>query len=594
MNRVTPSAPFRQPPRRLPAAVVLSLPLLLSGLTGCTCRTTDCRLPRPSSPEAPPTGSETSASGKPRPAILLTDVAAEAGLVHPVICGTPQKPWLIDTNGTGGAVLDYDGDGRMDLYVVNGATLEDPERGGPPDRLYRNLANGKFEDVTAKAGLDDRAYGSGVLAFDPDGDGDPDLLVTDFPTQRFYRNDGGRFVDATKESGLSGSGWSMGAAAADFDGDGDLDLFVAHYVVLDPKDPPRNTAQGGDRVCQWKGVDVACGPVGLPAEQSRYYRNEGQGRFVDATEEAGFTSAPPAYGMGTVAIDADFDGKLDVYVADDAMPNHLWRNLGGGKFEEAARELGLAVGRDGVPRSGMGIAVGDTDGDGREEIFVTNFSDQENSFFRTEGDGIWEDVGHGSGLGTPSYTRLGWGTTFFDVDSDGDLDLFVANGHVYPEADRADPSTGFRQKSQLYLNDGNGRFTEAPADGALAVVDSFRGAARVDFDDDGDSDLLVVRLDAPPMLLRNDSLRSGHWLGIDLRGKAPNVDAANATVEVRTAGRILRGTKRLGSSYMSSEDPRLLFAIGEATAADVEITWPDGTKQRIEGMAADGYRIVRQ
>jgi len=566
--------------RLAPSVVTLAMWLL------CTA----CPSPQRDQPDGPaPTPAR-----PPSPAIVFTDIAEPAGLVHPIICGAPDKPFLIDTNGTGAAVLDFDGDGWMDLFVVHGSTMEAWRSGPTPDRLYRNLGDGRFEEVAEQVGVADRAWGAGVLAWDYDNDGDPDLYVTNFGENRLYRNDGGRFTDVAAAAGLLDPGWSNGAAAADFDRDGDLDLYVAHYFVFDISNPPRNTAQGGHMVCKWREADVCCGPIGFEPERDHLYRNDGNGRFTDISAEAGIWDNEPGHGMGVIWFDLEGDGLQDVYVANDAGPNFAYRNLGDGRFAEVGDRSGLALGDTGVPMSSMGIAAGDIDRDGSEEIFVTNYSHQYNSLYRSVGGGMYEDIVALSGLAEPSYRVLGWGTTFFDVEADGDLDLYVANGHVYPQVDVVDPTTSYRQRGQLFLNNGGGGYDEwsPAADSPLARETSSRGVARVDFDNDGDFDLLVNGLDAPPMLLRNDCERAGAWVGVRLRGTRSPRDPAGARVRVTADELVQSQTLHLGSSYMSSEDPRLLFGVGAAGEVAVEVDWPDGGSEQFGPLAVGRYHVL--
>jgi len=558
------------------------LGILLAGL-GCT------EAPTPQ-PEPTPTPTQHQ-----QPRIVLTDVSVDAGITHPVLCGTLAKHDLIDTNGTGAAVLDVDQDGLMDLYVVNGSNLELWDDGPTPNLLYRNLGDGRFAEEAAQRGVADTAWGSGALAWDYDNDGDSDLYVTNYGPNRLYRNDGGVFAEVAAVAGLEDDGWSMGAAAADLDRDGDLDLYVAHYFVFDPADPPRSVAYGGTLECKWREADVACGPIDMVPEHDRLYRNEGDGTFAEITQPAGIAASPSGYGMGVVWIDADGDQREDVYVACDASANLLFLNFGDGRFREKGDWTGLSLGLDGVPQSGMGVNAGDLDNDGAEELFVANYSHQTNALYRGDGGGMFEECAAITGLGDVSYRFLGWGAAFFDADSDGDLDIYVGNGHVYPEVDWADPTTSYRQRDLLFLNNGFGSFDrwQPPPASPLDQKTSSRSVVRVDYDNDGDSDLLVVMLDAPAQLLRNDTAAAGSWLGIELVGTSGSRDAAGARVEASTAQGTQLRVKRLGSSYMSSEDPRLLFGLADATEAEVTVHWPGGAVEPWGILAAGRYyRLV--
>ncbi|MGH2688623.1 MAG: CRTAC1 family protein, partial [Actinomycetota bacterium] len=509
----------------------------------------------------------------------FVDVAAGAGLTRVTLAGRPGKDHLLDSAGAGAAFLDYDGDGRLDLYLVNGWRLDGSrvvERGR--HGLYRGLPGGRFEDVTDRAGVaGEGVWGSGVTVADYDADGRPDLLVTGFGPNVLYRNRGdGGFENVAPRLGLEAPGWNTGAAFFDADADGDLDLYVASYIdcTLEEVLQARPTLD-------WKGLEkVALGPFGLKGAPDHFFRSEGGWRFSDATAASGLEDRGLGYGFAVRAADYDADGDPDLYVANDSDPNYLYRNDGAGGFRDAGVWSGAALDAGGAAQASMGIAVGDATGDGLLDVFVTNFAEDFSTLYRGLGGGLFEDASEESGVGRGTYMPMSWGASFADFDNDGDLDLVVANGHIYPQIDRHPEIVGrFRQRN-LLLENRDGRFVDvtAQAGPGFAIEESSRGLAIGDYDDDGDPDILVTHLDAPPSLLRNDG-RGGSWVEIACEIPGGPAIPIGTTVTLTAGGRTQQRDLASGDSYLSSHDPRLHFGLGEAeTVETIEVRWPDGSR----------------
>jgi len=554
------------------SALLLAAALLLPGCGG------EPPAPVPASTPVPPP------AGPPAPPearFLFVDVARAAGVLAPTPCGGKEKAHLLDSQGNGLALLDYDGDGRLDLFVVSGWGTEPGKAvDRPGNRLYRNRGDGTFEDVTARAGVAGSDWGCGVAVGDADGDGRPDLFVTNFGPDALYLNRGdGTFARAKDPPGIDG--WSTGAAFFDADGDGDEDLYVAAYI-----DCPLRDVLDAKPTLDWNGAKVAFGPFGLKGKSDAFFRNEGGGRFVEATKEAGLEDAGQFFGFGVAALDLDGDGDVDLYVANDSNPNYLFRNEGGGRFREVGLWSGAALSERGTSQAGMGVAPGDFDGDGLPDLLVTNFAKDTCTLYRNLGRGLFADVSARAGVTPPTYLPLSWGCAFADLDLDGDEDLYIANGHIYPQADTAPESREtFRQRNLLLENRG-GTFADATAGAGpgLQVVESSRGVAAGDLDDDGDVDLVVSNLDAPPTILRNDSPRKGPWLGVD----AP----AALRVEVEAGGRKQVRFRVRGGSFLSASDPRFHFGLGAAAKADrVRVLWAGGGETVLENV--EGNRLLR-
>ncbi len=547
-------------------------------------------VPRPSD-AAPP----------PRVPIRFADVTAAAGIDFRHFDGPTPMQYIMETMGSGVGWLDYDGDGRMDLFLVQGGSFAPPQPSPPPPcKLYRNLGNGRFRDVTAEVGLGAVGCGQGVAVGDIDNDGFPDLFITCYGRPNvLYHNEpdgkgGRRFVDVTARAGLadhpdwhSRPNFSTSAAFIDYDNDGRLDLFVCSYVHVDLAHYPDCRAATGER--------LSCPPARFAPTRCLLYHNNGDGTFTDVTAAAG-VGLPSAKALGVIALDLDGDGRTDLFVANDGVPNFLFLNRGG-RFEASGPECGCTVNLAGKPQAYMGVDAEDVNGDGTPDLFVTAFSWETNTLFRNEGHGQFLDATLGSGLGPPSWFMLGFGACFLDADSDGNPDIAVVNGHVsrFVEA-RGDANITFRQKAQFFRNDGRGRFVDV----SDTAGDYFhephvgRGLAVCDYDNDGRMDLAISNNGERAVLLRNESATPHHWIRLELQGTKSNRDAVGARVTVHAGGRRLVRHRKGGGSYLSASDPRLLVGLGTAEGVDrVEVRWPSGLVQEVGPLAADrGYRIV--
>lgn len=518
---------------------------------------------------------------------LFRDDARRAGLNFVFRSDSTALRRMPEALSGGVGLLDFDGDGLLDVYVTQGGSFPNgPTATEPGDRLFRNRGDGSFEDATARAGLVSvaRGYGHGVAVGDVDNDGKPDLFVTRWNRYALYRNLGGRFEDATEGAGLGGPrGWPTSAAFADFDGDGDLDLYVCHYMKWDPEDP---------RPCldAHTNKHVYCNPRDFPAESDHIFINE-SGHFRDATESAGM-SENQGRGLGAVAADFDDDGLIDVFVANDSSANFLWRNLGGFRFEERGLESGIVGNAGGGFQACMGVALGDVDRDGRPDLGVTNFYGESTSVYRGLGGGLFAEQSGLLGVAGPSKTRLGFGIGFFDFDNDGYLDLLTANGHIDDLGD-----IPYKMPFQLLVGTARGRFVDVTArsDGPLTIPRLGRAAAFGDLDNDGRVDAVVVDLDSPLVYLHNQTslFDDAHYLSIELEGVRSNRDAVGAKAVIRSDRLRLVGWRHGGGSYQSSSDPRLHFGLGRRRRVDsVEIRWPSGLVERLEKLEADAtYRI---
>ncbi len=517
----------------------------------------------------------------PQPSVAgMVEVGAELGVTEAVYSGGAAKAHIRETVGQGACWLDHDRDGDLDLFVPNGARAWRRHYApGDPDlvpwRLWVN-GGGRFTDQAERLGATAPAWGMGCAVGDVDGDGWEDLYVTAATGgARLLANRGGRFEDVTAAAGLGDEGFSAAALLSDLDLDGDLDLFVTHY--LDEGSPP-------DGDCRWKGRPVACGPKGFPPLDALLFWNDGRGRFSPASPAAGI-AGHPGFGLGALAFDADGDGDSDLAVANDSSPNHLFSN-GGGTFEEVGLPAGVALSSSGSTQAGMGIEAGDLDGDGWEDLVVTNFSDDVHNFYRRDAPRLFTDWSARSGLAAASFPKLGWAALAEDFDLDGDLDLFFANGHVYPGVEAFDPNTTYLQPLQLLWNDGTGRFHEDPErlGPAFSRPLAARGAAPGDFDGDGDVDLAVVRDAEPPLLLRNDLPPPGAaWVKVRLAG-APRVNAEGigARVEIEAGGKRLVREMRRGRGYLSGGVAELVFGLGGARHIDrLTVHWPGGKSPQV-------------
>jgi hypothetical protein len=527
---------------------------------------------------------------------LFRDIREEAGITFQHH-SAPEKKFIVESMSGGVAAFDYDNDGRMDLYFVDSLTVDtanDPK--AARSALYRNLGGNRFEDVTDKAGVAHPGWGMGLCTADVDGDGYEDLYVTNLGPNRLYRNNrDGTFTDIAPQAGVTASAWSVGCAFGDYDRDGDLDLFVSRYVKLDLANLPEF---GKGKSCEYRGIAVQCGPRGLPGEGDLLFRNEGNGRFSDVSAASGTSDPRGHFGLGAGWFDADQDGWLDLFVANDSTPNQLYINQKNGTFKETAFAAGVAVSEDGAEQGSMGLAIGDYDNSGRFSLFVTNFAEEYNALYHNGGT-FFTDRSFRSKTAAVSLPYVGWGTVFFDYDNDGLQDIIVANGHVYPQLDQArlGASAPYRQRRLLYRNNGDGTFEEVAARYGEALMQPrvSRGLAMTDLDDDGRVDLVLNDLDGAPQVLRGVLEPVGHWLWVKAVGKGLNKSAIGAVVRVKAGSLSMQRLVRSGTSYLGQCDKRQHFGLGPNAAADwVEVLWPDQTTTRLENVKADRVLEIRQ
>lgn len=536
--------------------------------------------------------------------VVFQDVAEKAGLSswrH--VMGTPEKQFIIETVGSGVALLDYDNDGWLDIYLVNGSTYDAESGKAPPPHaaLFHNNHDGTFTNVAAKAGVTNDRWGFGVAVGDYDNDGWPDLYVTNFGKNRLYHNNhDGTFTDVAEKAGVALGNWSTGPTFGDYDGDGRLDLFVPGYVHYDFQHPPiPGSAMVAFPTCEFRGLKVMCGPRGLIGEPDHLFHNNGDGTFTEVSVKAGVNDKNSYYGLTAVFADLNNDGKVDLAVANDSTPNYLYINKGNGMFEDASYASGYALNENGKETASMGIAVGDYLNNGWLDLYNTVFSDDYNPLYRNEGDANFTDVSYPSGIAEVTIPFLGWGTGFLDYDNDGWLDLLAVNGHVYPGVDKSDWGTTFAQRPLLFHNLKAGKFEViSPVKGTgLAITVVGRGAAFGDLFNDGKTDVVINQLEGPPVLLRNVGLDHHHWVGLKLVGgaKSPR-DAVGATVYLTVGGIRQRRDVISGGSFASSNDQRLHFGLGDSSSVDqVEIHWPDKLVQRLKLPAAvDRYYSVEE
>jgi hypothetical protein len=535
--------------------------------------------------------------------VVFVDITKQAGLdkFHH-FSGNQDKSTIIDAPGSGVALLDYDNDGWLDVYLLNGSTIEAIKGKQPAPRamLFHNNHDGTFTDVTDRAGVANERWGFGVAVGDFDNDGWPDIYVANGGKNRLYHNDhDGTFTDVAEKAGVALGGWSTGPTWGDYDHDGLLDLFVPGYIKFDADHPPI-AGKGGipPGACQFRGLDVFCGPKGLPGEGDHLFHNNGYGTFTDVSLKAGVSDKYGFYGFASVFIDLDDDGWLDLVVANDSTPNFLYRNRHDGTFEDLSYMSGFAVSGDGREQASMGIAVGDYNRDGRLDFYLTSFSDDYNALYRNDGETSFSDVSYEAGLASPTIPFLGWGTGFLDFDNDGLLDLLVANGHVYPMIDKQDWGTTYAQRPQLFRNLDGKRFQEVPPASAsgLAQVFPTRGAAFGDLFNDGHIDVVLNNIDSTPAVLRNIFKNDHHWIELKLiAGPKSSRDAIGAKVFLTVNGARQRADVFSGGSYASSSDQRLHFGLGAATKIEkLEIYWPSGTKQDIASASIDSINVITE
>jgi hypothetical protein len=535
--------------------------------------------------------------------IVFEDITKQAGLSswkHTM--GTPEKHFIIETNGSGVGLLDYDNDGWLDIYLVNGSTYDAMagKQTPPHAALFHNNHDGTFTDVSQKAGVGNDRWGFGVAIGDYDNDGWPDIYVSNFGKNRLYHNNhDGTFTDVAEKAGVQLGGWSTGSTFGDYDGDGRLDLFVPGYAHYDLAHPPLSGSKlVGYQSCQFRGLQVMCGPRGLEGEHDHLFHNNGDGTFTDVSEKAGVSDPHGYYGLASVFVDVNGDGKVDLAVADDSTPNYLYINKGNGTFEDDSYLSGYALNEDGRETASMGIAVGDFRNNGHVDLANSTFSDDYKVVYENDGKGSFTDVSHQMGMADVSIPFLSWGDAFFDYDNDGWKDLFFANGHVYPGVDKSDWGTTFGQRPLLFHNIHGDRFDVVPPveNTGLAVVVPARGAAVGDLFNDGKIDVVMNVVDGTPVLLRNVNPDKHHWVDLKLVGgpKSPR-DAVGATVYLTAGGMRQRGDVLSGGSYASSNDQRVHFGLGDsATAVQIEIHWPDGAIEKINLPGVDRIFTVTE
>ncbi|HEY6388560.1 MAG TPA: CRTAC1 family protein [Candidatus Acidoferrum sp.] len=544
-----------------------------------------------------------------KPLAHFTDIAKKAGLTDPVIFGgVNTKKYIIETTGTGVAIFDYDNDGWPDIFIVNGTSLDAPASGKlPTSHLYHNNHDGTFTDVTKKAGLTHTGWGQGVCVGDYDNDGSEDLYVTYYGKNILYHNNGdGTFSDVSEKAGVAGSGktWGTGCAFVDYDRDGHLDLMVANYVDFDLSAAP---APGERASCIWKGVPVMCGPQGLPAAKNTLYHNRGDGTFEDVSTKSHIDKADGHYSLSVSTLDYDDDGWPDIFVACDSTASILYHNNRDGTFTDVAITAGAAFNEDGHAQAGMGSTVADFNGDGKLDIFKTNFSDDTATLYRNNGNGTFDDVTYPAGLGL-NTKYLGWGAMFFDFDNDGWPDLLLVNGHVYPEVDSQHLGSTFQEPRILYHNNGNATFTDISADSGpgITTVNSSRGLAIGDLWNDGRLSAVISNMNASPSLLVNDVRTTNHWIAFHLVGasmpatpetgaKRSSRDAIGARIMMKAGARLFVDEVRSGSSYDSNSDMRVHFGLGFVAKLDsVEVRWPSGLVEQFENLAVDAIHTLKE
>jgi hypothetical protein len=543
-------------------------------------------------------------SGRPFYAHFV-DVAAGAGLHAPVIYGgVESKKYILEATGCGCAFIDYDNDGWIDIFLLSGTRLDgDPP--GATNRLYKNNRDGTFSDVTEKAGLKAVGWASGVCIGDYNNDGFEDIFCTYFGQNRLYRNNGdGTFTDVTKAAGLWNGQlgndhtyndqprWGAGCSFLDYNRDGHLDLFVSNYVRFSFEHAP---VPGENVNCNWKGVPVECGPRGLPTGRHSLYRNNGDGTFTDVSQQSGIANATECYGMTVVAADLDEDGWTDILVACDSTPSLLFMNNHDGTFREEGVLRGVALSDDGMEQAGMGVGVGDYDPDGHLDLFKTHFAEDANGLYHNDGKGNFDDLTRSSRLAVDTR-YICWGAGIVDLDNDGYPDLFMVTGNVYPEVERKLPQYPNKSPRAVFRNLGNRTFEELGAEAGPGVTDAHcsRGCAFGDFDNDGDLDILIVNMNEPPSLLRNDIKGKQNWIKVKLEGVKSNRSAIGARVLAHYGGKVQAQAVLSQSSYYSCNDSRLHFGLGGFASVDLDIYWPNGLHEKYKGLAANQLITLRE
>jgi hypothetical protein len=524
----------------------------------------------------------------------FSDVTRKAGIDFQHVGGSRNKKVLVEQMSGGAAFFDYDQDGLLDTYLVNGTTADRYNKtsglpgNSPSSRLFRNKGDGTFEDATEKAGVGNTAWGMGVCVGDYNNDGYPDLYVTNYGPNVLYRNNAnGTFTDATKEARVGNSQWGTGCAFGDYDEDGFLDLYVANYAEVDLDAPPIP--------CHYyEGMEAACSPKGLPGQNDVLYHNLGNGVFEDVTQKAGIRDN--YYGFGVTFADFNNDGLPDIFVADDITPNLLYINKGDGTFREVGSQSGAAYSIDGIAQAGMGVAVGDYDNDGWLDIFVTHFSGDYSTLYRNDGKGFFSDVTVKAGLAQATIPFVSWGTGFFDLDNDGFQDLFQANGHVVPLVENVSPGLSYAERSQFFKNIKGRSFREilSPWCEGTKLEKVSRGTAFGDYDNDGDVDMLANNMDDQPTLLRNEGGNRNHFLEVRALTRKGHRDAIGARITVRAGDQTQVREILSGSSFLSQNDFRAHFGLGAENTADLEVRWPGGEKELWEKVKSNSSITVRE
>ncbi len=543
------------------------------------CGTVSCIEPTPSKAEP---------SEARRIRSLFQDATAGSGLDFVHLHGGTGRKYLPEIMGSGGCVLDFDGDGFLDVYLVQSGELEsDGTREKNANRLFRNLGNGRFQDVTAESRTGDRGYGMGAAAADYDNDGDPDIYITNYGLDTLLMNNGdGTFSDVTQAAGIGNSEWASSAAFFDADQDGHLDIYVTNYVEF-------TTESHVDCGQPARGILSYCSPDVYPGVTDVFWRNRGDGTFEDKTRASGL-AADAGKGLGVVAVDFNRDGWSDLYVANDSTPNFLYQNRGDGTFEEIGLFVGVSHNEDGLTEAGMGVDAGDVNGDGLLDIVVTNLSNESNALYVATSSAGFAYQSRFAGLHEGSFIPVGFGIDLLDLDHDADLDIVVANGHILDNVELIDDGQTFRQAGQVFLNDGRGNFSELPKTrvGDLSVPRVGRSILRVDVDNNGTLELVVTFNNDKARLFRNPSL-PGNWIGFDLRAERGSRDGLGTRVTVEAAGRRMVEEKKSGSGYQSSSDARLHFGLGISEIAErVTVRWPSGAEQTFSGVEGGGYYLL--
>lgn len=535
--------------------------------------------------------------------VIFRDISQQAGLTswrHTV--GNAAKGYIVESLGSGVALLDYDNDGWLDIYLVNGTTYDAlaGKAPAPHAALFHNNRDGTFTNVAERAGVTNDRWGVGVAVADYDNDGWPDIYVTNIGKNRLYHNNhDGTFTDLAEKAGVALGTWSTGPTFGDYDGDGKLDLFVPGYVRYEFSDPPEPGSRSVvSNTCQYRGVRVFCGPRGLKGETDHLFHNNGDGTFTDVSIKAAVADVPGYYGLASLFVDLDDDGRPDLLVANDSTPNYLYRNKGDGSFEDLSFESGYAVNKDGRETASMGIAAGDFENKGRVSLLHTTFSDDYKVLYRNDGALVFSDVSNELGIAAPTVPFLGWGDGFIDYDNDGWKDIFIANGHVYPQVDYQHWGTSYAERPLLFHNFNGRKFDlEPPVKGTgLSDVIPARGAAFGDLFNDGKIDVVINNIDRSPTLLRNVNPDRHHWIELKLVGglKSPR-DAVGAVVYLGAGGMRQRQDVLSGGSFASSSDQRVHFGLGDATTVDsLVIHWPSGTVEKLQLPSVDRIFTIEE